>query len=257
MAKALNKVQKDMTRNKDRKSNDSHKDKLKAERKKPDNSNIPGPRSWLGNFLLNFGARLTKSRANWTIGGLDNIPADEAFVIVANHVTFIDALWILKSLPQEECDKTCAMIGADLRSDYGLLGKMMFEAARAIPVDRKGTAAARSLIIAKNAMAEGNNILIHPEGTRSRTGELGKFESGAAYLAHKYKVPILPVYIKGGHDIWPPGQKLPSFKDEKGNPKNLSLVFGKPIRADGYAKAKDFNADLEKIFRDYQATHGY
>lgn len=220
-------------------------------------THIPGPRSCFGNWLLNFGANLTRRRANWQISGREHIPQDRPYVIVANHVTFIDALWILKSLPPDHCDRTCALIGADLKTDYGLIGKLMTIAARSIPVDRKGKGAARSLIIAKNAMAEGNNILIHPEGTRSRNGQLGPFESGAAYLGYKYKAPILPVYIKGGHDIWPPSQKLPRFRDKKGQPKNLTLYFAPCIEGGDFDDAKELNRALEQKYRDWQAELGY
>lgn len=52
-------------------------------------------------------------------------------------------------------------------------------------------------------------MLVHPEGTRSKTGEMGKFKSGAAVLAIEANVPIVPAHIKGGHEIFPPDRKLP------------------------------------------------
>ncbi len=55
-----------------------------------------------------------------------------------------------------------------------------------------------------------------PEGTRSKTGEMGKFKSGAAVLAIEANVPIVPAYIKGGHEIFPARQKAPkAFQLEK------------------------------------------
>lgn len=234
-----------------------NKGKNKAKSHAP--RNIPKRRSLLGRALIELGYFITKTRTNWQVFGKEHIPQGEPYVIIANHVTFIDALWILKALPKEDYANTCAMIGADLKSDYGLLGKLMTEAARAIPVDRKGTAAARSLIIAKNALEAGNNILIHPEGTRSKTGKIQKFQTGAAYLGYKYNAPILPVYIKGGYDIWPRGQKLPRFKDkEKRKKKDLRLFFFPAIRDSqaSFKDVKEMSRYLQKKYEEVQAELG-
>ena len=56
-----------------------------------------------------------------------------------------------------------------------------------------------------------NSLLIHPEGTRSRTGALGEFKQGAAQLAIKTKINVIPVCISGAYEIYPPNRKLPRF----------------------------------------------
>lgn len=218
---------------------------------------VPPKRSLIGKLAVSFGASLTKRRALWEIAGQENIPCDVPFVIVANHVTFIDALWIFASLPAAVYAKTCAMIGADLKTDYGILGKLMTSAARAIPVERNSSrmAAARSIIIAKNTLEAGNNVLIHPEGTRSPDGKLGTFKNGASYLGYKYGAPILPVYIEGGYKIWPKGQRLPSFKDPQTGEKNqLKITFYPCIHGQDYHNVNDLNQALEAFFRELEAA---
>ena len=54
-------------------------------------------------------------------------------------------------------------------------------------------------------------VLIHPEGTRSKDGKLGKFKNGAALLSIETKTPIVPAYIKGGHEIYPPDKSCRIF----------------------------------------------
>ena len=59
-----------------------------------------------------------------------------------------------------------------------------------------------SLNSAGKFIKEGKSILIFPEGTRSKTGEIGDFKKGAFILAAKSEVDILPVKITGTGKIW-------------------------------------------------------
>lgn len=230
----------------------------RAKTKHPNNAHqVPPARSLWGRIIVALGRAIIHHKLDIQVAGQENIPSDLPYVIIANHVTYIDALWIFDILPADHYHKTCAMIGADLQTDYGLLGKLMFQAARAIPVKRKGSAGARSLITAKNALEAGNNILIHPEGTRSKSGQLGPFQSGSAYLATKYDAPLLPIYIKGGHDIWPPGQRFPSFKDEHGQKRQLRLIIGPCLFGEDYPDAQAMTRDLQARFQALQDKIGY
>jgi 1-acyl-sn-glycerol-3-phosphate acyltransferase len=61
--------------------------------------------------------------------------------------------------------------------------------------DKKGIA--KMFVDCEKALAEGNSLFVFPEGTRSETGSLKPFKSGAFILAKKMKIPILPVVISG------------------------------------------------------------
>ena len=59
-------------------------------------------------------------------------------------------------------------------------------------------------------MRDGGAVVIFPEGGRSTvSGELDRFKAGAVRLALEAEVPILPVTIKGGNQVWPRGWKFP------------------------------------------------
>lgn len=61
--------------------------------------------------------------------------------------------------------------------------------------DKRGIA--KMFVDCEKALAEGNSLFVFPEGTRSETGSLKPFKSGAFILAKKMKIPILPVVISG------------------------------------------------------------
>jgi len=76
---------------------------------------------------------------------------------------------------------------------------------------------------ATEALRRGYNLLIFPEGTRSRDGRMASFKPTAGYLALQCQVDTLPVYLVGTHDALPPGRGLP--RREK-----LRVLIGQPIR---------------------------
>jgi 1-acyl-sn-glycerol-3-phosphate acyltransferase len=77
-------------------------------------------------------------------------------------------------------------------------------------------------------LAEGEKVVLFPEGTRSSDGQLQKPQLGAAMLAHRAGVPIIPVYVAGTYDIMPPGTK-PKWSGR------ISTTIGKPIYPADYA----------------------
>jgi len=64
-------------------------------------------------------------------------------------------------------------------------------------------------------------VMVTPEGTRSRDGQLQAFRPGFVKLAHAAKVPILPVGITGTYDMCPRGRKFP-------RPGKIGVHFGRP-----------------------------
>ncbi len=72
-------------------------------------------------------------------------------------------------------------------------------------------------------LKRGKNLIIFPEGTRSKNGELGEFKKTFAILAKELNVPVVPVSIKGVHKILPVGAKFPRFF------RKVSVKFNKPV----------------------------
>ena len=77
------------------------------------------------------------------------------------------------------------------------------------------------------ALREGYGVLLYPEGTRSRTGELGPFRSGIGRLAIDFpNVPIIPVWIDGTAKMLPKsGLPIP-------RPVKVKVHFGEPLKSE-------------------------
>ncbi len=119
-------------------------------------------------------------------------------VIVCNHVSFLDPLLLLSLLPA-----VITVVRADffrvpvfgwLLRGAGFLGPHLF--AEGQPwIDK----------VARHLRA-GGNLLIFPEGTRSRDGKLTKFKKGAFFLAKHLGAPIVVLQVAGTDRVFPPGQ---------------------------------------------------
>src|ERR671919_425148 len=80
-------------------------------------------------------------------------------------------------------------------------------------------------------IGEGWNLLMFPEGTRSRGGEIGKLHSGAAVIAAQHGIDIVPIYVDGTHAAMPPGQNWPKRRPGRlfSRRHKVEVRFGAPI----------------------------
>jgi 1-acyl-sn-glycerol-3-phosphate acyltransferase len=75
-----------------------------------------------------------------------------------------------------------------------------------VPIERKpGAAASGSAGEIDRLVEQGWNLVLFPEGTRTRTGSMGRFKPGAAYMAIRHSIPIVPVRLTGTHEMMPVG----------------------------------------------------
>ncbi len=140
-----------------------------------------------------------------------------AYVFVANHSSNLD-IWLM-----------FAHLHYDFRfvskKEWGyvpLFGWAM-RAADIVFVDRGNSRKAMTSIIhAADKIRRGRSILIFPEGTRSRTGELLPFKGGALYLAMRAKVPVVPIAIEGAFTLMPPSRSFIT-------PGKIVIHIGTPI----------------------------
>lgn len=157
-----------------------------------------------------------------------------AFVFMANHLSSVDIWAVYAAFPFR-----LRMLAKKQLAHIPFFGWAM-RAGRFIFIDRgNAVAARRSIEEAKERIRLGHNVLIFPEGTRSRDGRLARFKKGGFHLAMDAGVPIVPVSIQGSREAMPPGSLLLV-------PGHVRIVVGEPIPTAGLSDA-DRDALLEKV----------
>jgi hypothetical protein len=99
-------------------------------------------------------------------------------------------------------------------------------------------------------LQEGWNLLLFPEGTRSRDGAIGKPRSGAAVIAAMHDLDIVPIFIHGTHDAMPPGQNWPKRLPGKGMSRRhkIEVRIGEPIRPQGIEDRKRVMREVREFW---------
>jgi long-chain acyl-CoA synthetase len=151
------------------------------------------------------------------------IPQNRNFLVIANHASHLDTGLIKVELGEQ--GKRMVTLGA---RDYFFntpIKRAYFENfTNVIPMSRSGSLR-ESLRMAGEALNQGYNLLIFPEGTRSTTGELAEFKPTLGYLALTFGVDILPMYLKGTYEAMPKGGFWPKQRE-------LEVRIGPPLLRD-------------------------
>ena len=134
------------------------------------------------------------------VHGAAALPAGPC-VIVANHRSHADTAALIAALPARRQPAVAA--AADYWFSGGLRSGICRALCAAFPVRRTGGGSV-DLAGAARLLAAGRDVIVFPEGTRSRDGRTGDFHRGAARLAAAAGVPLVPVGISGTATLLPP-----------------------------------------------------
>jgi len=172
------------------------------------------------------------------IKGLDNVPKTN-FILATNHQSHMDELptgYIC--LPRRfhfigMTDNCSGLRKAVLYALYFVAG--------VIHLNRNSEESKQKAVNkAIEVLKKGDILIIYPEGTRSRTGEIGKARLGIARIFLETGVPILPAAIKGTFELMPPSGKI---KTEK----KVEVNIGQPLYFEPELKAaKNMNKGSEQ-----------
>jgi len=177
------------------------------------------------------------SRTRVEIEGLENVDRSRPQIFVANHSGLHDILSLAATLPIQ-----FRWIAKKSLFRVPFMGWHMRRSGY-IPIDRDNPRdMAKSILEAAKAINHGINAIAFPEGTRSKTGELGKFYGGAFSLALRTGVPLVPVSLEGSHRVIIPGEMHV-------NPGViLRIKIDRPIDLSPYTKA-DRNRLMDDVFQ--------
>ncbi len=183
-------------------------------------------------------APLIKTEVDVRIEGIDVLGAlRPPVVFVANHSSHLDAPLVLTSLPPRWRERTAVGAAADYFFDVWWRAAATALVFNAFPVERAG--ARKSTRLARDLIAEGWNVVVFPEGTRSKDGWVGDFRLGAARLAVETGIPAVPVAIRGSYQAMPRGRGWPA----KGRPP-VTVRFGRAVRPEEGEDSAAFNDRL-------------
>lgn len=153
--------------------------------------------------------------------GLDNIPSEGPFILAANHSSFLDP-------PAVGCkvNRNLHYFARDslFRGPFGFLISRL----NSIPVNR-GQLDLTTLRLTLNVLKNDQPLLVFPEGTRSTNGHIGLPKKGLGLLAIKARCSVLPVRIRGSHEILGKGNFFPRIG------RKLIITYGTLIPFDSFS----------------------
>jgi len=172
--------------------------------------------------------------------GIDRLSGltDGPVIFAANHHSHLDTPVVLTSLPEPWRHKVFVGAAADYFFRNRITGAISALAIGAIPIERS-TVTRRSADQAAGLIDRGWSMLIFPEGGRSPDGWGQRFRGGAAYLAGRCDVPVVPLHILGTDKILRKGKRLPT-------PANVRLTFGTPLRPEAGESTARFAERIER-----------
>lgn len=173
--------------------------------------------------------------------GAENVPKKGGLFLASNHASIMDVMIIpyfglsrfswrrFRNPGKEELFRN-------------RLASLIIKSTGAFPVKRRSrdVAAMKKII----DIAKKDVIVIFPEGTRSKDGQLQPGTPGIGRLIHEAKVPVVPTYIINSRHAWYKGKLMPNFFQE------LYVVFGKPLELDRYFEQEGSKAIYREIVKN-------
>lgn len=151
----------------------------------------------------------------WRIYHRERVPVEGPVILASNHASFLDPPLVGSALPRpinylaRESLFRFPLVGAILRSW------------NAVPVDREG-GGAKGLKMILDRLLAGGGIILFPEGTRTRDGQLQPARSGIGLTVIKSTAPVVPVRVFGTYEAYGRHVKIP-------RPQSVAVKYGRPM----------------------------
>ena len=170
--------------------------------------------------------------------GLENLPDDTPVLLCANHSSWWDPVLLISALKPSY---PLRIMGKKQLFKIPVLKSFLVNMG-VFPVDR-GNSDIGALKASISSLKDGWNLLLFPEGTRVRKGKTVSVKAGAAMIAIRSGVKLLPVYI---------GTKKPLFRQ-------VPIVFGEPyapVYSGRKGTAEEYQANADEIMRQVYELGG-
>ncbi len=184
----------------------------------------PGDR--LAQTAVWFGGRLALTRGfDLQVEGLEHVPVNQPVLLAANHSSHLDGPAVIAAV-NRGMTQVYSLAAKDYFFDHSIKGQICQRVLNMVPFQRGGRSL-DSLKTCQDLVAQNKIILLFPEGTRSKTGELQTFKIGTGFLAMQLNVSVIPTYIEGSFQAFPKGARFP-----RRHP--IRVRFGQPISIEAY-----------------------
>jgi long-chain acyl-CoA synthetase len=199
------------------------------ERAEEDALELPPPLAAVAKRLLSgaqmgFYDKVMKCR----VYGRAFIPHNRNAIVISNHTSHLDMGFVKYALGSYGTD----IVGL-AAADYFFAGRMKktyFQQLTNLQAFDRKTNLRQALREAADTLRAGKTMLMFPEGTRSKDGQISEFKATLGHIALNTRTDILPVYLSGTHESWPKGGRFPTRRD-------IRAHIGPPLRF----------ADLERL----------
>jgi 1-acyl-sn-glycerol-3-phosphate acyltransferase len=165
---------------------------------------------------------------HWEVQGWERLPEEirsqkQPVIFMSNHESQLDPPFLLTAIPIP------AVYIAKKELRFAPFVGWAAMCAGVIFINRGNREKAfRSIHEAALKIRGGRNVVIFPEGTRSRSGQLLPFKKGGFQLAQEAGVPVVPIATVGGHGILAPGAR-------RMRPLPYKVIFGDPVDPAAFA----------------------
>jgi long-chain acyl-CoA synthetase len=176
--------------------------------------------------------------------GTEYLP-DRPALITPNHASYLDPLALAAALPWRRLRNTYWAGWAGVMHTTPLR-RLVSRATQVFPVD-PGRDLDAALATARALLARGHDVVWFPEGRRSPSGALGRFQAGVGAVLRDSPAVALPVAIRGTFEAWPRRQRWPRRRP-------LDVAFGKPLEFPPDTEATTIGDSLEAAVRQLLAT---
>ena len=181
------------------------------------------PACWPDGVLISkFVGLLSKLYFRIEQHGLDNLPKQGPFILASNHQSFLDGMFVIQFLPARTILRTYFYA----KEEHVHRGYVSWMASRHNVIVMEQANMKKSILKLGEALKQGKNIIIFPEGTRTRDGLVGQFKKMFAILSSELNVPVVPVCIKGAYKAMPIHTKFP-------RPHKVTVEYLPPVYPDG------------------------
>ncbi len=217
------------------------------------------PQSWpvraIRAVVYNLLARPAMLTLGWPrIRGRENLrDTNGPSLVVANHVTFFDPAYILEGLPSRFRRRLAVAMDGELLESMrtprpgtgffmGLVGRVAYFLAVSVynvfPLPRHA-GFRKSFAFAGDLIDRGWNVLVFPEGERSRSTRMNPFRAGIGLLATRLGVPVVPMRFDGVAEAREAGKHIVG-------PGKIKVWIGTPVRYTETEAAEEIARDLER-----------